>query len=88
MEQLLSHPTNRSQTGNRLETGTAFGLLQQDYSNMAILASDTWLQRIWPLLESIDAFITFDSPSFSLFREGERLLNEIFIDMVDQEDLR
>src|SRR5210317_979062 len=98
LEQLLRHPANRTQTGryldavlqaHQLETGTSYGILQQDYSNTAILATDTWIKRAWSMLESIDAYVAFDSPTLQLFREGDRLLNEVFIDMeVDQEDLR
>lgn len=56
LEMLLQHPINCTKTGSylqalfeshQLETGTSCGLLQQEYSNTAILASETWLKRIW-----------------------------------------
>ncbi|CAJ1951587.1 unnamed protein product [Cylindrotheca closterium] len=55
---------NRTKTGNYmeanfqahpLETGTSFGILQQVDNNTAILASDTWMKRVWHELEGLDA---------------------------------
>src|SRR5210317_476621 len=70
LDMLLRHPANRTQTSryleallqaHQLETGTSFGLLQQDYSNTAILSSETWLKRVWRQFDSLDIFVAFDS---------------------------
>ena len=54
LDMLLRHMANRTKTGellvaalesHQLETGTSFGLFQQEYCNTAILASDTWLKQ-------------------------------------------
>ncbi|CAJ1931319.1 unnamed protein product [Cylindrotheca closterium] len=75
LEMLLRHMANRTKTGDymeaniqahQLETGTSFGLLQLVYSNTAILASDTWLKRVWHELEGLDIYIAYDSPALSL----------------------
>ncbi|CAJ1946157.1 unnamed protein product [Cylindrotheca closterium] len=63
LEMILRHMSGGTKTGaymdanlqaHQLETGTSFGLLQQDYQNTSILASDTWLKRVWKELESLD----------------------------------
>ena len=98
LDMLLRHPANRTDTAkylenklqsHQLETGTSFGLFQQDYSNTAILASDTWLKRVWEELESVDMYVAFDSPVLELQRDGDALLVEVFMDAeVDQETLK
>ena len=71
-----------------METGTSYGLLQQDYSNTAILASNTWLKRTWKQLDAYQIHLKFDSPPLALSREGDVLLNDVFIDLeVDQKSL-
>ena len=95
---LLRHPANRTDMAkylennlqsHQLETGTSFGLFQQDYSNTAILASDTWLKRVWKELESVDMYVAFDSPGLELQREGDALLVKVFMDAeVDQDILK
>ncbi|CAJ1954229.1 unnamed protein product [Cylindrotheca closterium] len=73
---------------HQLETGTSFGLLQQDYQNTSILASDTWLKWVWKELESLDVYMTFDSPALSLRCHHDALLIDLFMDLeVDQDNL-
>ncbi|CAJ1960545.1 unnamed protein product [Cylindrotheca closterium] len=98
IEVLLRHLSNRTKTGaymeaavqeHQLETGTSFGLFQQDYSNMAILASDTWLKRVWKELEDLDIYVALDSPVLPLRCEGDALLIEVFMELeVDQAALK
>ncbi|CAJ1938447.1 unnamed protein product [Cylindrotheca closterium] len=74
---------------HQLETGTSFGLFQQDYSNTAILASDTWLKRVWKELEDLDIYVALDSPVLPLRCEGGALLIEVFMEFeVDQDALK
>ncbi|CAJ1970459.1 unnamed protein product [Cylindrotheca closterium] len=85
---------NRTKTGDymeanfqahQLETGTSFGLLQQVYTNMAILASDTWMKRVW---HELDIYVTCDSPALSHRCTDDSLLMDLFINLeVDQEEL-
>ena len=94
----LRHPANRTDTAtylennlqsHQLETGTSYGILQQDYSNTAILASDTWLKRVWRELDGLGMYIAFDSPGLELLREGDALLMEVFMEAeVDQHTLK
>ncbi|CAJ1946086.1 unnamed protein product, partial [Cylindrotheca closterium] len=74
---------------HQLETGTSFGLFQQDYSNTATLASDTWLKRVWKELEDLDIYVALDSPVLPLRCEGDALLIEVFMELeVDQDALK
>ena len=86
LDMLLRHSANRTNTAkylennlqsHQLETGTSFGLFQQDYSNTAVLASDTWLKRVWKELESVDMYVAFDSPGLELQWEGDALLETL-----------
>ena len=100
LDMLLRHPSNRTQTSrylegalqaHQLETGTSFGLLQQAYDNTAILVSDTWLKRVWRILEAYDVYVAFDSPVPRLRTTNDRLLllMEVLIEAeVDQELLK
>ncbi|CAJ1956253.1 unnamed protein product [Cylindrotheca closterium] len=97
LEMILRHMLGGTKPGaymdanlqaHQLETGTSFGLLQQDYQNTSILASDTWLKRVWKELESLDMYVAFDSPALSLRWHHDALLIDLFIDLeVDQDDL-
>ncbi|CAJ1966523.1 unnamed protein product [Cylindrotheca closterium] len=97
LEMILRHMSGGTKTGaymdanlqaHQLETGTSFGLLQQDYQNTSILASDTWLKRVWKELESLDMYMAFDSPALSLRCHHDALLIDLFMDLeVDQDDL-
>ena len=97
LDMLLRHPANRTTTAHyldsclqphQLETGTSYGLLQQDYSNTAILASDTWLKRVWKDLDSVGVHVETSTPALQLFRENDALLMDLFIDAeVDQDTL-
>ncbi|CAJ1951475.1 unnamed protein product, partial [Cylindrotheca closterium] len=74
---------------HQLETGTSFGLFQQDYSNTAILASDTWLKRVWKELEDLDICVALDTPVLPLRCESDALLIEVFMELeVDQDALK
>ncbi|CAJ1946859.1 unnamed protein product [Cylindrotheca closterium] len=98
IEVLLRHLSNRTKTGaymeaaaqeHQLEIGTSFGLFQQDYSNTAILASETWLKRVWKELEDLDIYVALDSPVLSLRCDGDALLIEVFMELeVDQDALK
>ncbi|CAJ1969985.1 unnamed protein product [Cylindrotheca closterium] len=98
IEVLLRHLSNRTKTGaymeaavqeHQLETGTSFGLFQQDYSNTAILASNTWLKRVWKELEDLDIYVALDTPVLPLRCEGDALLIEVFMELeVDQDALK
>ncbi|CAJ1946957.1 unnamed protein product [Cylindrotheca closterium] len=98
LEVRLCHLSNRTKTGaymeaavqeHQLETGTSFGLFQQDYSNTAILASDTWLKRVWKELEDLDIYVALDSPVLPLRCKGDALLIEVFMELeVDQDALK
>ncbi|CAJ1956966.1 unnamed protein product [Cylindrotheca closterium] len=97
LEMILRHMLGDTKTGaymdanlqaHQLEIGTSFGLLQQDYQNTSILASDIWLKRVWKELESLDMYVAFDSPALSLRCHHDALLIDLFIDLeVDQDDL-
>ena len=98
LDMLLRHPANYTSTishyldsclqSHQLETGTSYGLLQQDYSNTAILASDTWLKRVWKDLDSAGVHVELSTPTLQLFRDNDALLMDIFIDAeVDQDTL-
>jgi hypothetical protein len=65
---LLRHLANRTKTGtyleanlqaHQLETGTSFGLLQQVSDDTGALASDTWLKRVWVLLDLLHIRVEF-----------------------------
>ena len=94
---LLRHPANGTTTatfldgclqGHLLETGTEFGLFQQCYDNTAILATNTWMKRVWKDLDHMDLHLEFDSPSLPLQRQGDQLLMSAFVDAeIDQDDL-
>ncbi|CAJ1967468.1 unnamed protein product [Cylindrotheca closterium] len=98
IETLLRHSTNKTKTGayleaalqeHQLETGTSFGVFQQDYCNTAVLASDTWIKRVWKELENMDIYVAFDSPALPLRCVGDALLVEVFMDLeVNQDDLK
>ena len=97
LDMLLRHSANSTSTGvflqatlqaHQLETGTSFGIFQQEYCNTAILTSDTWVKRVWKLLDEHRIHVEFDSPPLSLRREGDALLMDLFIDAeVDQDIL-
>ena len=97
IEMLLRHMSNRTKTGNymeanlqahQLETGTSFGILQQVYHNTAILASDTWIKRVWRELEELDIYVACDSPALLLRCQDDALLVDLFINLeVDQDEL-
>ena len=97
LDMLLRHPVNQTTTSryldsclqsHQLETGTSYGLLQQEYSNTAILASDTWLKRVWKDLDSKGVHMELSSPALQLFRDKDALLMDLFIEAeVDQETL-
>ena len=97
LEMLLRHMANRTKTGgymeanfqaHQLETGTSFGILQQVYNNTAILASDTWMKRVWHELEGLDIYVACDSPALSHRCEDDSLLVDLFINLeVDQDEL-
>ncbi|CAJ1953819.1 unnamed protein product [Cylindrotheca closterium] len=97
LEMLLRHMANRTKTGyymeanfqaHQLETGTSFGLLQQVYTNTAILASDTWMKRVWHELEGLDIYVASDSPALSHRCMDDSLLMDLFINLeVEQEEL-
>ncbi|CAJ1952086.1 unnamed protein product [Cylindrotheca closterium] len=73
---------------HQLETGTSFGLLQQVYTNKAILASDTWMKRVWHELEGLDIYVACDSPALSHRCTDDSLLRDLFINLeVEQEEL-
>ncbi|CAJ1963917.1 unnamed protein product, partial [Cylindrotheca closterium] len=94
---LMRHLASRTKTGqyleanlqsHQLETGTSFPLLQQEPTNTGILASETWLKRVWIELDSLGIRVEISSPPLSLHCANDRLLMDIFIDaLVDQEDL-
>ena len=98
LEMLLRHSANKTKTNtyldaviqaHQLETGTSYGLLQQDYQNTAILTSETWLKRVWKELESVNAYVAFDTPVLTLQCERDSLLMELFMDAeVDQDVLK
>ncbi|CAJ1931689.1 unnamed protein product, partial [Cylindrotheca closterium] len=68
---------------------TSFGIFQQDFGNTAVLASDTWIKRVWKELETMDIYVAFDSPALPLRCVGDALLVEVFMDLeVDQDDLK
>jgi len=84
LDMLLRHQANRTKTGkfleaniqaHQLETGTAYGIFQQVYSNTAILASDIHVE--------------FNSPPLLLQRQGDQLLTDMFMEaLVDQSTLK
>ncbi|CAJ1953065.1 unnamed protein product [Cylindrotheca closterium] len=94
---LMRHSANRTKTGqyleanlqsHQLETGISFPLLQQEPTNTGILASETWLKRVWIELDSLGIRVEISSPPLSLHCVDDRLLMDVFIDaLVDQEDL-
>ncbi|CAJ1969840.1 unnamed protein product [Cylindrotheca closterium] len=94
---LMRHSAHRTKTGqyleanlqsHQLETGTSCPLLQQEPTNTGILASETWLKRVWIELDSLGIRVKISSPPLSLHCTNDRLLMDIFIDaLVDQEDL-
>ncbi|CAJ1970512.1 unnamed protein product [Cylindrotheca closterium] len=96
-EMLLRHLANRTKTGDymeatfqahQLETGTSFGILQQAYNNTAILASDTWMKRVWHRLEGLDIYVACDSPALSHRCMDDSLQGDLFINLeVDQDEL-
>ncbi|CAJ1957324.1 unnamed protein product [Cylindrotheca closterium] len=56
------------------------------YSNTAILASDTWLKRVWKELED---YVALKTPVLPLRCEGDALLIEVFMELeVDQDALK
>ncbi|CAJ1970235.1 unnamed protein product [Cylindrotheca closterium] len=97
LEMLLRHMANRTKTGDymeantqahQLETGMSFGLLQQVYTNTAILASDTWMKQVWHELEGLDIYVAYNSPALSLCCTDDSLLMDLFIYLeVEQEEL-
>ncbi|CAJ1938660.1 unnamed protein product, partial [Cylindrotheca closterium] len=61
----------------------------QDYSNTAILASDTWLKRVWKELEDLDIYVALDSPVPPFRCKGDALLIEVLMELeVDQDALK
>ena len=98
IDMLLRHPANATQTGSylqavleshQLETGTSFGIFQQVYENTAILASETWVKRVWRQLDEYDIFLSMDIPSLRLRAKHDRFLMEVFMDLeIDQETLK
>jgi hypothetical protein len=98
LDMLLRHPGNRTKSGvfleailqaHQLETGTAYGIFQQVYDNTAILASNTWVKRVWQSLDEYRVHLEFSSPGLELLRDGDRLLMDIFMDAsVDQLSLK
>ena len=98
LDALMRHSSNCTQTYSYLdaalqchqvETGTSYGLFQQVFDNTAILTSDTWIKRVWKELEDIDIHLEFRSPGLALYRDGDQLLMDAFINYeVDQEDLK
>lgn len=75
--------------GHRLESGTSYELFQQDYSNTAILATDTWVKRVWKELDGFGIHLETDTWDFDLLRENDLLLMDMFIDaLAPQEELK
>ena len=97
LSMLLRHSVNSTQTGiylrstlesHQLETGSSFGLLQQQFDNTGILASDTWVKRVWRELDQLDIRVEISSPPLDLYCAGDRLLTDVFVDaLVDQSTL-
>lgn len=97
LDSLLRHSANKTGTWSRinavleahqLETGTSFSLFQQSYENTAILATDTWLKRVWYKLENLDIHLEFETQELEFCRDNDRLLMDVFIDLeVDQQTL-
>ena len=98
LSMLMRHSANMTKSGqyleanlqsHQLETGTSYPLLQQQPSNTGILASETWLKRVWVQFDALDIRVEFSSPSLSLHCTDDRLLMDIFIDeLVDQDELK
>lgn len=98
LKTLLKHLTVESQTSgyiravlesHRLETGTSFEILQQDYSNTAILTTDTWIKRVWHELDSLGIHVETDTWDLEVLRDGDSLLMDDFIEaLVPQEELK
>lgn len=53
--------------GHRLESGTSYELFQQDYQNTAILASDTWVKKVWKEMDELGIHIETDTWDFDLY---------------------
>ena len=97
LSMLLRHSVNSTQTGSylrstleshQLETGSSFGLFQQQFDNTGILASDTWVKRVWREFDQLGIRVEFSSPPLDLHCVGDRLLTDVFVDaLVDQSTL-
>ena len=88
LDMLLRHPANFTTTDgflrlalqrHQLETGTSFPFFQQNYDNTGILASDTWLKRVWKDLDHHGIHVELDCPPLALHRRGDQLLTELFM---------
>ena len=98
LDMLLRHPVNHTSTSrfldacyqsHQLETGTSYGLLQQDYSNTAILTSETWLKRVWKELDPLSIHVETNGPALQFRCDGDQLLMDVFIAAeVDQVTLK
>ena len=69
LNMLMRHSANMTKSGqyleanlqsHQLETGTSYPLLQP--SNTGILASETWLKRVWVQFDALDIRVEFSSP--------------------------
>ena len=98
LDMLMRHMVNHTKTcsfllsaleSHQLETGTSYGLFQQEFCNTAILTTDTWLKRVWREMDSKRIHVEMDIPPLQILREGDQLLTEVFIDaLADQLSLK
>ena len=88
VEACLRHGTNQTNTGqylsaaleaHQLELGIPLGLFQNRFDEVGLLASDTWLKKVWQELSDLDIHLAYQGPDVGLCRKDDEFLMDAFI---------
>ena len=88
VEACLRHGTNQTNTGqylsaaleaHQLELGIPLGLFQNRFNEVGLLASDTWLKKVWQELSDLDIHLAYQGPDVGLCRKDDEFLMDAFI---------
>jgi hypothetical protein len=86
---LLRHGLSDSLTGqfllsnlecHQLEIGFPLGVFQNQFSDLEVLATNTWAKRLWSELSDLDLHVAYQGPDLQLSREDDQFLVQAFMD--------
>jgi hypothetical protein len=82
---LLRFGPSDSLTGQFLRSNLEC-VFQNQFRDVGVLASNTWVKRVWPELSDLDLHVAYQGPDLQLSREEDQFLVQAFLDASFSDD--